>query len=182
MDSSLLRRNQPVLNQALHLGVVPGDPRDVVAAYEIQAAVADMAVAKLAIQDRYGGAGCAHPVELRMLAHIFLNRGVRVLKSRLERLERIAVWMAQIFVAHRLNGDSAGQLTTLVPTHPIRHLGEPSFPLKIQVVLRLGVTIVVLVLGAVAPDVSDIPKFNSRADKHSRFFSSSVPPFFSSNR
>ncbi len=111
---------------------------------------------KLAVEYDCSRTGGAHPSKLRMLARMFLNRSMCILKRRSERLARIALRVIQISVAHGPHRDGAGQLATFVPAHPVRHHRQSAFFLKVQVVLRLGVTIVILVLSAVTTDIGEI--------------------------
>src|SRR5579863_2810311 len=141
---------------------------------------------KLAVEYACSRTSCTHPVQLRMQARVLLNAGVSVLKSRLERQVGIAVPMIQIPVAHGLHRDSAGQFPTFVPAHSVRDHGQAALFLKVQLVLRLDVTIVVLVFGAVTTDVRKICELNARTDMHFgssvlRLFGYSVLQFFSSS-
>src|SRR5215470_319956 len=95
-----------------------------------------MGETELPVHDRQSSAGRSHPVELRMIQGITLDRLVSADKGIGERRLRVTGEVIFITMAHALDGDAACLLPAFISTHPVGNDGKS--PLSAEFVFVLG--------------------------------------------
>src|SRR5450755_5182416 len=141
------------LDQPADVGMIPREPFDGIGADQIEATVADMREAELAVDDGQSSTGGPHAVELRMFHGIALN----VLVSGVEGLDegslRIAAKVVVVDAAHGFDGEAAGFLSAFVAAHAIGNHSETAFAAEVGVGIWLPIEIGIFVISALAADV-----------------------------
>src|SRR5258708_15693019 len=99
--------------------MIAREPRNVRPADTVQATVPDMCEVKLRPYDGQGGTRRSHPMKLRMFLRIALYIFVCRLKSSHQSCLRIVGKTIVVHVAHRLDREATGFLSTFVATHAI---------------------------------------------------------------
>src|ERR1051326_6286002 len=101
-----------------------------------------------------------------MLPRMIENGPVRLLEGVAQSIAGIAARIGQVNVAHRVDRDAAGDLSTPVPAHAVGHDEQAALALKIFVAVRLEVTVVIFVDLAFAAGVGEISQVYAGADLH----------------
>ena len=161
MRLGIFGADDAAFHQPSNVGMIARKPRSRPGAKKVQAAVSNMGETELAFDNRKGGAGCTHPGELRMLGGEALNRLMGGAKSTYQSILRIIVKVAVIYEAHGFDRQTARLLSAFITAHSVGDHGQPAFQREFFVGIGLPVEARILVVDALAPDVSQARNFES---------------------
>jgi hypothetical protein len=95
------------------------------------------------------------------------NTVISLVESRQQALLRIRVRKSRVDVADRLNRNSTRVLTAFCAAHTIGHNGQSTESLELGFILRLPVSVIVLVVFPMAPNIGEAGDLDPRTNFHS---------------
>jgi hypothetical protein len=159
---SVFGAHDAALDQPADEGIIARKLGNCFAANMVKATVADVGEVELAIYDGKSGASGSHSVELRMLEGVTLNTLVSGLKGFEQGILRIAVTGMIVDEVHGLDCEATGLLSAFISAHAVGDDGEAALTAEFLVGVGLPIEIGIFVIAALAADVSQAGRFDSR--------------------